>query len=221
MPNEPPTLPVSTRIFSAGTPSDAAQQAAHAEHALAAEAQDAAAVSVSYSPIAERGSIGADDDRGCCAVASFVTCAARGEGGSDLLRVAVMEVEDHVAGHVVVELRRAGAAARARVGDGGQRIDVDEHRLGRVLRLLARSRRPRWRPDRRHSARCRWPAASAAAGAWASRRGSCPHAAGMLPMPAACRSAPVSAPSTPGMPAASDVRPSEMPCATRLRTMTA
>ena len=32
----------------------------------------------------------------------------RGKGGRDLFAVAIMEVEPDIAGHVVVELRRAG-----------------------------------------------------------------------------------------------------------------
>ena len=67
---------------------------------------------------------------------SRVTCAARGEGLRDLLGVAVVEVERDIARRLVVELRRARLRPPARgVGHGGQRLDVELDRLGRVLGL--------------------------------------------------------------------------------------
>ena len=68
-----------------------------------------------------------------------------GEGGGDLLGVAVVVVERDVARRVVVDERRAGRAASLRPDHGRQRIDVDLDRLGGVLRLQRASRRPRRR----------------------------------------------------------------------------
>ena len=51
-----------------------------------------------------------------------------------LLRLAEEEVERHVAGNVVVELRRIRLGRRARERHGRQRLDVELHRLRRVLR---------------------------------------------------------------------------------------
>ena len=63
-----------------------------------------------------------------------------GKGRRHLLRLAPEEVELHVAWHVVVELRRAGLRRRARGGHRRQRLDVELHRLGCVLRLHRRRR---------------------------------------------------------------------------------
>ena len=64
--------------------------------------------------MAERGSIGQTTMR-LLRIDSFVTCAARGEGGGDLLAVAVMEIQADVARRVVVQqrrIRRCRGAAR-------------------------------------------------------------------------------------------------------------
>ena len=61
-----------------------------------------------------------------------------GEGGRDLLAVAVVIVERDVAGRFVVDQRRAGSRGVLRPHDRGQRIDVDLDRLGGVLGLQRR-----------------------------------------------------------------------------------
>ena len=61
-----------------------------------------------------------------------------GEGLGDLRGIAVVVIEHDVAGHVVVELRRAGRGGLARLGDRRQRLDVELDRLGGVLRLHPR-----------------------------------------------------------------------------------
>ena len=60
----------------------------------------------------------------------------------------------------------------ARIGDGGKRLIVDRDALGGVRRLHAGSRRSPRRPARRHGARCRARAHSAAARPSACRRAS-------------------------------------------------
>ena len=57
------------------------------------------------------------------------------EGSGNLLRLAEEEVERHVPGNVVVELRRIRLGRVARERHGRQRLDVELHRLRRVLRL--------------------------------------------------------------------------------------
>jgi hypothetical protein len=63
-----------------------------------------------------------------------------GEGGGDLLAVAVMVVERDIARRFVVDQRRVRTHGLVRPGDGGQRVDLDLDRLGRVLRLQRRLR---------------------------------------------------------------------------------
>jgi hypothetical protein len=56
----------------------------------------------------------------------------------DLVSVAEMVVERHIAGDVIVKLRRAGLGSFLGVGDGGQGVDIDRYRFGRVARLHER-----------------------------------------------------------------------------------
>ena len=58
-----------------------------------------------------------------------------GEGGLDLLAVAVVVIERDVTRHIVIEQRGVRAHRLVRPGDGGQLIDVELDRLGRVFRL--------------------------------------------------------------------------------------
>ena len=68
-------------------------------------------------------------------------------------------------------------------GDGGQRIDVGEDRLGAHPSPASRCPPRPWRSVRRHNARGRWPADAAAAAASACRRGACPARGRHVPDP--------------------------------------
>ena len=58
-----------------------------------------------------------------------------GEGGVDLGGVAVVIVQRHVVGDVIVELRRAGLGGFGGIGHGRQRIDIDFDRFGGIAGL--------------------------------------------------------------------------------------
>ena len=58
-----------------------------------------------------------------------------GKRRRDRLAIAVMEIEPDIAGHVIVQPRRARRRRGGRLGHRGQRIDIDDDRLGRVLGL--------------------------------------------------------------------------------------
>ena len=66
-------------------------------------------------------------------------CGA-GEGGLDLGGVAVVIIQCHVVGDVIVKLRCAGLGRFLGVGDGRQWVDIDHHGFGGVARLRERSR---------------------------------------------------------------------------------
>ena len=109
----------------------------HAERALAADVHRVAAAR-----LVERGDRGArlhraDDD---AAVDQIELGDVRGlrERLRDLRGIAVEIVERDVAGHVVIELRRAGLGGFARLGDGGQGLDIDLDGFGGILRLRQR-----------------------------------------------------------------------------------
>ena len=61
-----------------------------------------------------------------------------GEGGLDLGGVAIMIIQRHVVGDVIVELRRAGFCRFLGAGDGRQRIDIDHHGFAGIARLRQR-----------------------------------------------------------------------------------
>ncbi len=61
-----------------------------------------------------------------------------GECGSDGRSVAGMEIERHVVGDVVVELRRAGPRSLLGIRHRGQRFDIEHDGLGGVARLRHR-----------------------------------------------------------------------------------
>ena len=116
---------------------DIDELALHAERALAADVHRVAA-----GVLVERRDRGArlhrvDDE---AAVDQPQPGDVRGlrEGLRDLGGIAVEVVERDVAGHVVIELRRAFGRGFARPGDGGQRLDLDLDRFGRILRLRRR-----------------------------------------------------------------------------------
>ena len=135
MPNEPPTLPVRTRSFSTGTPRMPLSRLRWPNTPWQPRRRISRSASASYSPIAERGSIGTDDDA-VVAHRQFRDVRGAREGGGDLLAVAVMEIQADIAGRVRVQqrrIRRRGGACRR---DRRQRIDIDEDRLGGVLRQL-------------------------------------------------------------------------------------
>ena len=58
-----------------------------------------------------------------------------GEGGLDLGGVAIVIIQRHVVGDVIVELRRAGFCRFGGIGDGRQWIDVDHHGFAGIARL--------------------------------------------------------------------------------------
>jgi hypothetical protein len=60
---------------------------------------------------------------------------ARKRGG-DLLTVAVVEVQAHIARCLCVQLRCIGRCRGTRGGDRGERVDIDENGLRGILRLL-------------------------------------------------------------------------------------
>ena len=77
---------------------------------------------------------GADDD----AVADQAEprhVSGLGEGVGHLGALAVGIVDADVAGRIVEHDRCAGLGRLARIGDGGQRLDIEHHRFGRVLGL--------------------------------------------------------------------------------------
>ena len=58
-----------------------------------------------------------------------------GEGLGDLGAVAIVEVDADIARHVVEHQRRARLRGLARVGDGGQCLDIEHHGFGGIARL--------------------------------------------------------------------------------------
>ena len=67
-------------------------------------------------------------------------CHMRGAGerGFDLGGVAIVIIQRHVVGDVIVKLRRAGLCGFLGIGDGGQRIDVDHDGLAGIACLRQR-----------------------------------------------------------------------------------
>ncbi len=63
-----------------------------------------------------------------------------GEGGFDLGGVAIVIVQRHIVGDVVIKLRRAGFGGFLGAGDGRQGIDIDHHGFAGVARLRQRLR---------------------------------------------------------------------------------
>ena len=138
MPNEPPTLPVSTCTLSGVVFSTPARPAFMPItpwlHGVQREALRSPRRS---SPIAARGSIALTTRRLLTSL-SLTLCAAAAKAAATLSAVAVVEVEADVARHVVVERRRAGRGGLLRRGHDRQRLDVDLDRLGGVLGLQQR-----------------------------------------------------------------------------------
>ena len=137
MPNEPPTLPVSTCTLSRRHAEDIDELALHAERALAADVHRVAAARLVERRDRRARLHRVDDD---AAVDQRQPGDVRGSGKRlrDFRGIAVEIVERDVARHVVVELRRAGRRGLARLGDGGQRLDVDLDRFRRILGLRQR-----------------------------------------------------------------------------------
>ena len=134
MPNEPPTLPVSTRICVRLDLQQIGHLVLQAERALVAGVEGVAVARGVVLADRRARLHGADDD----AVADQpqardVGCL--GEGLGHLLAVAVVVVDADVAGRVVEHDRRAGLGGFARVGHGRQGVDVEHDRFGRVLGL--------------------------------------------------------------------------------------
>jgi hypothetical protein len=61
-----------------------------------------------------------------------------GEGGFDFGGVAIVIIQRHVVGDVIVELRRARFCSLLGAGDRWQRIDIDHHGFPGVARLRQR-----------------------------------------------------------------------------------
>ncbi len=136
MPNEPPTLPVRMRIC-AGDVQQRGHLVLEAERTLVAGVERVA-IGLGIVVAGRRTRLhGADDD----AVADQTQArnvGGLGKGFVDLGRVAIVEVDADIAWHVVEHQWRAGLCGCARVGDGGQRFDIDHHRLGGIARLRRR-----------------------------------------------------------------------------------
>ena len=111
MPNEPPTWSVNTRTLSRPTPSTPAMWLRKPNTPW----QPICSVQWPRLVVFGDGRARLDrvDDDAVVAQVQPGDMRGLGEGGGDLVAVAEMEVEPDIAGHVVVELRRAG---RGRLG---------------------------------------------------------------------------------------------------------
>ena len=110
------------------------------------------------------GDPGVDDIKSC-------HMGGAGEGGIDLGGVAVVIVERHVVGDVIVELRGAGFGGFLGIGHGRKRFDIEFHGFSGVAPAPGFPPRRRQR-DRRRSAPCPLPAPCGWSAAAGSRRGS-------------------------------------------------
>ncbi len=138
MPKEPPTLAVSRCTFSFGTFRMFLAR-------LCPVAGDA--LGRNLDRVALAGLVVGGERRarlhrhhGDAGVDDVELCHMRGAGerGLDLGGVAIVIVQRHVVGDVVVELRRAGLGGFLGVGDGGQRIDIEHDGFGGIARLRQR-----------------------------------------------------------------------------------
>ena len=73
------------------------------------------------------------------------------KASATLAAIAKVIVEYDIVGHGFEHQRRAWLRGRALVDNNRQWLDVDRHRLGRVLRLCDSCPQPRKRPDPRQS----------------------------------------------------------------------
>ena len=113
MPNEPPTLAgEDAHLLLRHAEDCVGERAAHAEDALAADMEVWRSL-CGRTRRSPRAAPSGSRRRGCCESSSRVDVRRPGEGGGDLGAVAEVVVEHEVAGHLVVELRRAG---RRRLG---------------------------------------------------------------------------------------------------------
>ena len=58
-----------------------------------------------------------------------------GKRGCNFVGIAVVELRGNIARHLVVQLRRAGRRGFAGAGHRRQRLDIEDHSFGGVLRL--------------------------------------------------------------------------------------
>ena len=137
MPKDPPTLAVSRCTFSFGTFEVLGEIGPVAGDALGRDLDGVALAGLVVG--GERrarlhrhhGDAGVDD-------VEFGHMGGAGKSGLDLGGVAIVIIQRHIVGDVIVELRRAGLGGFRGVGDGGQGIDIEHHGFAGVARLRQR-----------------------------------------------------------------------------------